>query len=56
LKHFAALYAAILAKQPTSETGMPAPFLGKYRETIVREKAKLDAAIGVLSVVPGQRS
>jgi hypothetical protein len=59
LNHFAALYNTILAKQPPSETGMPArraSFSLQYRDTIVHEKAKLDAALRVLSAVRGQRT
>ena len=62
LNHFAALYSTILSQPFPSETGMSAnanarrAFYLKYRDTIVREKAKLDAALGVLWVAPGQRS
>ena len=62
LIHFARLYAAILAEKPPAETGTEAnhdaraEFYARYHQTIAAEKAKLDAALGVLSAVPGQRS
>jgi hypothetical protein len=62
LDHFARLYSTILTTKPRLETGVSATgkaraaFYAKYYQTIAAEKAKLDAALGVLSVVPGQRS
>jgi hypothetical protein len=59
LNYFATLYSAILAKQPVSESGMSASlasFDAKFRQAVAGAKAKLDATLGVLSAVPGQRS
>ena len=58
LNHFAALYTAILARRPpdAAKTADRADFDVRYRHAIAAARAKLDAALGVLSVVPGQRS
>jgi hypothetical protein len=62
LDHFATLYSTVLAMKPPLESGTSAndkaraAFYAKYYQTIAAEKAKLDAALGVLSVVPRQRS
>jgi hypothetical protein len=59
LKHFATLYAAILTARPPGMASMNdarASFQLDYYRTIAAEKARLDAAAGVLSVASGQRS
>jgi hypothetical protein len=62
LRHFATLYSAILANRPEQEEAAPmrdkalAAFRADYYRAIAAEKARLDAAVVVLSAVPGQRS
>ena len=59
LNYFKTLYSTILAAHPPSETAMSAKlasFYVKYRQAVILQKAKLDAALGVLSAGPGQRS
>jgi hypothetical protein len=61
LKHFAALYTAILAHQPrpgppeSANTNDLASYYFKYYGAIAAAKARLDEALGVLSARPGQR-
>jgi hypothetical protein len=62
LRYFATLYSTILAIRPEPSEAAPmrdgalASFLVNYYRTIAAEKARLDAAVVVLSAVPGQRS
>jgi hypothetical protein len=62
LSHFAALYTAILARQPrpesphTANTNDLTPYYREYFRTIAAAKAKLDERLGLLSVGSGQRS
>jgi hypothetical protein len=57
LHYFSTLYTAILASG-ASESKMKAQgrFGTKYRGVIAAEKVKLDAALHLLSGVPGERS
>jgi hypothetical protein len=56
------MYSTILAKRPEPEGATPvgdktfAAFRANYYRTIAAEKTRLDAAVVVLSAVPGQRS
>ncbi|HWC90384.1 MAG TPA: hypothetical protein VG433_12035, partial [Pirellulales bacterium] len=62
LQHFSALYVTILAARQAKLGEMRATeshrnaFENAYYGIIEREKTKLDEALRVLSVVPGQRS
>jgi hypothetical protein len=55
LNHFSELYTSILANE-TAPEGPRAEFYAKYHHAIAAEKTKLDAALHLLSAVPGQRS
>jgi hypothetical protein len=61
-RHFAAIYATILANRPPSKNSVSTNaddrtnFDVKYYHMIAGEKAKLDEATRLLSPVPGQRS
>lgn len=62
LQHFSALYTGILSTRPANGGGPyetvtgQAAFDHTYYDIISRENTKLDEALRVLSVVPGQRS
>jgi hypothetical protein len=61
-RYFAALYSAILARQPPSKqpestnADEPATYRARYYRMIAAAKAKLDAALALPWPVPGQRS
>jgi hypothetical protein len=56
LRHFAGIYSTIMANRPTPATADRAAFHATYYSIIAHSKTKLDEALRVLSVVPGQRS
>ena len=56
LQHFARIYSTIMANGPAPTTADRAAFDATYYSIIAHSKTKLDEALRVLSVVPGQRS
>lgn len=56
LQHFAGLYSTILANRPVQTAADRAAFDATYYSIVAHSKTKLDEALRVLSVVPGQRS